>query len=109
VVQFIISLSAVLIVTFIMAFVLTFKRTWTFNFMIWGLYLALFFSPIFTIAGSFIVTDIEQDGFAGIGFLLLIVPLEIIAILIFVVGCLGSVTKKINKKKSINKNPNIPL
>ena len=56
-------------------------------------------------AGSIIVSDITQDGFAGIGFLLIFVPLEIIAILMFIVGCIGSITKKINKKKTQHENP----
>ena len=93
-----------------MAFILTFKRSWTLNFMIWGFYLAIIFTPIFTVAGSFIYRDITQDGFAGLGFLLLFVPLEIIAILMFIVGCIGSITKKLNKKKKQNENPsNVPL
>jgi hypothetical protein len=93
-----------------MAFILTFKRPWTLNFMIWGVYLAIIFTPIFTVAGAFIYRDIKQDGFAGLGFLLLFVPLEIIAILIFIVGCIGSITKKIKKKKKQNENsPDVPL
>ena len=105
----IITSSAVLIIFFIMAFILTFKRSWTLNFMIWGFYLAIIFTPIFTVAGSFIYRDITQDGFAGLGFLLLFVPLEIIAILMFIVGCIGSITKKLKKKKQ-NENPsNVPL
>ncbi|MFP3916696.1 hypothetical protein U5N28_02705 [Lysinibacillus telephonicus] len=68
------------------------------------------FTPIFTVAGSFIYRDITQDGFAGIGFLFVFVPLEIIAILMFIVGCVGSITKKINKKKKQNENPsNVPI
>ena len=84
-----------------MAFILSFKRSWTLNFVIWGMYLAIIFTPIFTLAGSFIITDITQDGFAGIGFLLVFVPLEIIAILMFIVGCIGSLIKR----KKHNENP----
>ncbi|WP_177184394.1 hypothetical protein [Psychrobacillus sp. OK032] len=54
--------------------------------------------PIFTVAGSFIYRDITQDGFAGIGFLFLFVPLEIIPILMFIVSCIGSKKKKQNEK-----------
>lgn len=93
-VEIITSLSAVLIIFFIMAFVLTFKRSWSLNFVIWGMYLAIFFTPIFTVAGSFIYADIKKDGFAGLGFLTLFVPLEIIAILIFIVGCIGCIVSK---------------
>lgn len=90
---------------FIMAIILTFKRSWSLNLMIWGMYLAIIFTPIFIVAGSIIVSDITQDGFAGIGFMLIFVPLEIIAILMFIVGCIGSITKKINKKKTQHENP----
>ncbi|WP_427136871.1 hypothetical protein [Psychrobacillus psychrodurans] len=65
----------------------------------------IIFTPIFIVAGSIIVSDITQDGFAGIGFLLIFVLLEIIAILMFIVGCIGSITKKINKKKAQHENP----
>lgn len=104
VVQIITSIS-VIIFFFIMAFILTFKRSWSLNLMIWGMYLAIIFTPIFIVAGSIIVSDITQDRFAGIGFLLIFVPLEIIAILMFIVGCIGSITKKINKKKAQHENP----
>lgn len=91
-----------------MATILTFKRPWTLNFIIWGMYLAIIFTPIFTVAGSYIVRDITQDGFAGIGFLLLFVPLEIIAILMFIVGCIGSYIR--SKRKKQNESPsNVPL
>lgn len=107
-VQIITFLSAVLIIFFIMAFILTFKRSWTLNFVIWGMYLAIIFTPIFTVAGAYIFRDITQDGFAGIGFMLLFVPLEIIAILTFIVGCIGSYIG--SKKKKQNENlSNVPL
>lgn len=99
------SLSAVLIIFFIMALFLAFKRSWTLNFIIWGMYLGIIFTPIFTIAGSFISKDITQDGWAGIGFLFLFIPLEIMAILMFTVGCIGSVKKKMNKKTQLDENP----
>lgn len=89
-----------------MAFILTFKRPWTLNFIIWGMYLAIFFTPIFTIAGSFVYRDITQDGFAGIGFLMLIVPFEIIAILMLTIGCIGHILKKIKRKKQNEKPSN---
>ena len=88
-----------------MAFILTFKRSWTLNFIIWGMYLGIIFTPIFTVAGSFIYRDITQDGFAGLGFLFLFVPFEIIAILLFIVGCVGSIKKRVNKKMTYNENP----
>ena len=69
------------------------------------MYLGIIFTPIFTLAGSFIYRDITQDGFAGLGFLFLFVPLEIIAILLFTVGCIGSIKKKMNKKTKYNENP----
>ncbi|MGE7674436.1 hypothetical protein ACQKMV_12755 [Lysinibacillus sp. NPDC094403] len=71
------------------------------------MYLAIFFTPIFTVAGSFIYTDITKDGFAGIGFLTLFVPLEIIAVLIFIVGCIGCIVSK--KKKQNESLSNVPL
>ncbi|TKI72724.1 hypothetical protein FC756_00045 [Lysinibacillus mangiferihumi] len=104
-VQILTTLSAVLIIFFIIAFILTFKRSWSLNFVIWGMYLAIFFTPIFTVAGSIIYMDITDDGFAGIGFISLFVPLEIIAILMFIVGCIGlirSKTKKQNENLSID-------
>lgn len=97
------SLS-VIIFFIIMAIILTFKRSWSLNLMIWGMYLAIIFTPIFIVAGSIIVSDITEDEFAGIGFLLIFVPLEIIAILMFIVGCIGIITKKINKKKAQHEN-----
>ena len=100
----IIALSVVLIIFFIMALFLTFKRSWTLNFIVWGMYLGIIFTPIFTVAGAYIARDITQDGWAGIGFLMVFVPLEIIAILIFIVGCIGTITKKMNKKKMHNEN-----
>ncbi|MFJ7698968.1 hypothetical protein [Lysinibacillus fusiformis] len=96
-----------LIIFFIVAFILTFKRSWSLHFVIWGIYLAIFFTPIFTIAGSFIYADITKDGFAGIGFLTLFVPLEIIAILIFIVGFIGCIISK--KKKHNQTSSNVPL
>lgn len=77
-----------------MAFILTFKRSWMLNFIIWSVYLGIIFTPLSTIAGSFIYRDITQDGFAGIGFLLLFIPLEIIAILMFAIGCIGEIREK---------------
>jgi len=90
-----------------MAFVLTFKRSWSLNFVIWGMYLAIFFTPIFIVAGSFIYADITKDGFAGIGFLTLFVPLELIAIFIFIVGIIGCIVSK--KKKQNENSSNVPL
>ena len=87
-----------------MAFLLTFKRSWILNFIVWGMYLGIIFTPIFTVAGAFIVTDITQDGWAGIGFLFVFVPLEIIAILLLISGCIGAIKKKMNMKKMQNEN-----
>lgn len=104
-IQIIIFLSLVLIIFFVMATILTFKRPWTFNFIIWGMYLALIFTPIFTVAGAYIYRNIKQDGFAGLGFLVLFVPLEIIAILMFIVGCIGSyIRSKRNIQNEIPSN-----
>lgn len=90
------SLSAVLIIFFIMTFILTYKRSWIHNFIIWSVYLAIIFTPIFTVAGSFIYRDITHEVFAGIGFLFLFIPLEIMAILMFIIGCIGNFTKRKN-------------
>ena len=79
---------------FIVATILTFKRPWTLNFIIWGMYLAIIFTPIFTVAGAYIYRNKTQDGFAGLCFLFLFVPLEIIAILMFIVGCIGSYKRR---------------
>ena len=87
-----------------MAFFLTFKRSWTLNFIIWGMYLGIIFTPIFTVAGAYIARDITQDGWAGIGFLMVFIPLEIIAIFIFIVGCIGTIMKKAKKEKMDNEN-----
>ena len=95
----IISLLVVLIIFFIMVLFLTFKRSWTVNFIVWGMYLAIIFTPIFTVAGAFVYRDITQDGWAGIGFLMLFVPFEIVAILLFIIGCVGSI-KKMRYKNS---------
>lgn len=81
---------------FIMAFILTYKRSWIHNFIIWSVYLAIIFTPIFTVAGSIIYRDITHEGFVGIGLLFLFIPLEIIAILMFIIGCIGSITKRKN-------------
>lgn len=71
------------------------------------MYLGIFFTPIFTLAGSMIYADITKDGFAGIGFLTLFVPLEIIAILIFIVGCIGCIVSKKNKQSE--NSSNVPI
>ncbi|WP_126296386.1 hypothetical protein [Lysinibacillus telephonicus] len=70
--------------------------------MIWSMYLAIIFIPIFTAAGSFTYRDITHDGFAGIGFLFLFIPLEIIAILMFIIGCIGGIKKRKIKKQNEN-------
>ena len=99
-----VSSLIVLIIFFIMAFFLTFKRPWPLQFIVWGMYLAIIFTPIFTIAGAFVYRDITQDGWAGIGFLMLFVPLEIIAILIFLIGCVGSIKRRTNNNQMHDEN-----
>ncbi|MEK9198246.1 hypothetical protein [Ureibacillus sp. FSL E2-3493] len=88
----------------LMAFILTFKRSWMLNFIIWSVYLGIIFTPLSTIAASFIYRDITQDGFAGIGFLLLFIPLEIIAILMFAIGCIGGIRGKRKKYMMFHNN-----
>ena len=87
-----------------MAFFLTFKRSWTLNLIVWGMYLGIIYTPLYTIAGAEIITHSTQDGWAGIGFLMIFVPLEFIAILLFIIGCIGAIRKKINMKKMHNDN-----
>ena len=84
------SLFVLALVCGILTFILTFKRSWTFNLIIWGVYLAVIFAPIFTVVYAFMYEKIFESGLAGRAFVLF----EMIAILMVIVGCIGMIKKK---------------
>lgn len=96
-------LSIVCGIFLIMAFFLTFRRSWTLNLMIWGGFSALIFSPIISVGSGIIAKKVTQDGWAAIGFnLVFFVVLEIISVLLLLGGCIGYFIKKKTPKTAIS-------
>lgn len=97
--KIIIFLSVVFILFFIFAFIITFKRSWILNLIIWGGFSSIIFSPIIGFESLKIAQYVTNDRWAGMLGIYTLLFLEIISIVLIVIGCVGFIIKKLNTIK----------
>ena len=99
-IQILISLFIVFTILFIMAFFLTYKRSWSLNLIIWGVFSVLIFSPIISFFLIIIPQYVTGNSWAGLIGMYAFPLLEVISLLMFIIGCIGYIIKKKTIEKS---------
>lgn len=94
------TLSVVLFIFLIMTLLLTYKKMWKLNMLIWGLF-GLIFSPIISYLLIKIPQYITEDAWSGLIGLYLFPVLEVISIIMIICGVIGLILeKKYNQQKN---------
>lgn len=87
------------------AFATSRNRSWCFKLMIWGAFSIVLISPILSFAISQASLVITNDGWVGLGILMLSFEVtEAVSILLFFIGLVGCMVKRF-KNKPVKSKP----